>query len=101
MLVFYSHVGEHWYDCISSIQGEVWAHNNCLTLSHFIEVSEPRQGSDWSPVCVLCVSIVLLSTILIFNYGVVPTLFYFFIFNFGVVPTLILIYRLALKWGSK
>lgn len=50
---------------------------NGLTQSHFIEVSEPRQDIDWSPFCVLGVSILLCSTIFIFNFGVVPTVFYF------------------------
>ena len=66
------------HDCISSLRGDVCAHKTSLTPQLFIEVPVPRQESDQSCICVLGVSIVPVSTILIFDFEIVPTVWYFF-----------------------
>ena len=40
----------------------------------------PSQESEWSCTCLLRVLIVPLSTILIYDFGIVPTVWYFFVF---------------------
>ena len=56
---------------------EVWVHNNTsLTKSFFIE-PVPSQESARSCICVLGVSMLTVPTIVIFDFGVVPTLWYF------------------------
>jgi hypothetical protein len=48
-----------------------------LTPTILIEVSIPRQESEWSCICVIVVSVLPLSGILIFYFGIVPTVLYF------------------------
>lgn len=60
-------------DHIISLSGETKAHKTCLAPPHFIKVSEPSMKSKWSCICVMSVSISPLSKILIFNFGIVPT----------------------------
>ena len=57
-----------------------------LTLPLFIEVSVPSQESELSCVCVLGVSILPLSTIFLFDFGTVPTMWFCFVFNFIGTP---------------
>ena len=68
---------------ISIVYVEVWVHKNTsLTKSLFIE-PVPSQESARSCICVLGVSMLTVSTIVIFDFGVVPTLWYScLLFNF-------------------
>ena len=69
--------GKHLHDCIISLSEKVWAQKTRLTTSLFIEVPVPRQESERSCICVLEVSILSPSTmILIFDFGIVS---YFFL----------------------
>ena len=72
--------GNHLHNCIISLKREVWACKTSLTLPLFIKVPVPSQESEGSCICVLGVSILPLSTILIFNFRIVPTVWYFFYF---------------------
>ena len=66
--VFYLHVES---TCMTaSLRGEVWAHKSSLIPQLLIEVPVPRQDSERS--------ILLLSTILMFDFGIFLTLWYFF-----------------------
>jgi hypothetical protein len=51
-----------------------------LTTPLFIEMPVPSQKSERSCICVLGLSILPLSTFLIFDFGSVPTVWYFFVF---------------------
>ena len=51
-----------------------------LTPIPFIEVSVPNQDNEWPCSCVMGVSILYLSTILIFDLGTVPTVWYYLAF---------------------
>ena len=69
----------HW--CLTAslsfcIRTEVLNHKTSLASSHFIEVPVPRQESGLSCICVLGVSMLPLSAILIFKFGIVPTAWY-------------------------
>ena len=59
----------------------------------FIEVPVPSQETEQSCICVLRVSIFPLSTILIFDFWIVPTVWYFWIvpavWYFWIVPTVV------------
>ena len=58
-------------------RGEVWAHKTSLTLPLFIDVPVQNQESERS--CILYVkgvSILPLSIILIFDFGIVPIVCY-------------------------
>ena len=68
--------GKHLHDCIISTSREVWAKKTSLTLPLFIEVPVPRQENEWSCICVLGVLILPLSTILIFDFGIVTMVWY-------------------------
>ena len=67
---------------MDSLRGEVWARKTRLTLPLFIELPVPGQESAQSCICVLRVSIFPVSRILIFDLGIVPTVWYF-----RIVPT--------------
>ena len=76
--------GKHLHDRIISLRGEiwtgeVWAHKTNLTLPHFIEVPV-LQESQRSYICVPRLSVLVLSTILIFDFGIVPIVWYFLFF---------------------
>ena len=58
-----------WYICIK------------ITQSKYVT----SQESERSCICVLGISILPLSTILIFDFGIVPTVWYFWYFR--IVPT--------------
>ncbi len=62
---------------IISLRVEVWAHITSLTPPHFIEVAVPSLESEWSCICVSGIWILPLSTILIFDLGIVQTVWYF------------------------
>jgi len=64
------------------MNSQVWTHKTCLISPLFIEVTVPSQESEWSCICVLVVSILPLSTILILHFGTVPIVWYFFCFSF-------------------
>jgi len=71
-------------DCIISLRGQVWAHKTYLSPTFFIGVLVPSQESERSGIYVLWVSIVPLSTILILDFGIVPTVWnilFFILFN--------------------
>jgi hypothetical protein len=59
---------------VNSLRCEVWEHKASLTSPLFTEVPVPSQTSEGSCICVLGVLILNLSTILIFDFGIVPTL---------------------------
>ena len=69
---FYPHVVIIFLDRITSLRGEVWTNKANLALPRFIEVPVPSKESERTCICVLGVSVLLLSTILIFDYGTVP-----------------------------
>ena len=73
--------GKHLHDCLISPREECQPHKTSLTLSLFNEVSVLRQESERSS-NLLEVSNLPLSTILMFDFGIVPTVWYF-----GIVPT--------------
>jgi hypothetical protein len=60
--------GKHLHACIISLKKEVWVHKTSLTLPLFMEVPVPIQEHERSCICVLGVSILPLSTILIFDF---------------------------------
>jgi hypothetical protein len=72
---------------MDSLRGEVWARKTSLTLPLFIELPVPSQESAQSCICVLRVSIFPVSRILIFDLGIVPTVWYFFVFHFITTTT--------------
>ena len=75
--------GKHLHDRTISLRGKVWAHNSNLTPPFiFIEVPVLNQESERSSICVSGVSILHISTTLIFEFRIVPTLRYFFVFVF-------------------
>ena len=73
--------GKHLYDHIISIREEIWAHEISLAQPIVIEVPVPSQESEHSCISVLELSIVPLSTILIFDFEIVPTVWCFLFFN--------------------
>ena len=72
------------HDRVISLRGELWAHKTSLTPPLFIEVSVPSQESERSCIFVLFVSILPLSTMFLFDFGVAPTVF-FFLFYYSSV----------------
>jgi len=62
-----------------SLRGKLWAHKPSLLAPPFIKVSVRSKESERSCIFVLEVSI---STIMIFYFGIVPTVTYFFVFHF-------------------
>ena len=68
--------------CILSVSNlyRIKAYKTSLTLPLFIKLPVPNQGSEQSCICVLEASILSFSTILIFNFGIVPTVWYFLCF---------------------
>ena len=56
------------------------AYKTSLTLPLFIEMSVPSQESERSCICVLGATILSFSTILVFDFGIVPTVWYFLFF---------------------
>jgi len=67
---------KHLQDRIISLRGDVWVHKTSLTPPFVLEVPVPRQESEKSCLCVLGISMLPLSTILIFDFKV------FFCFHF-------------------
>jgi len=64
-----------------SLRGEAWAHKTSLTPPLFFKcLSQLNQESEQSCICAFEVSILHLSMILIFDFGIVPTVWYFFVF---------------------
>ena len=68
------------YDLIISLRGKDWVHITSLALPLVIEVPVSSQESEKSCICVLGVSTLPMSTILMFDVGIVPTLWYFLFF---------------------
>jgi hypothetical protein len=69
---------KHLHDCIISVRVDVWAHNISLTPPLFIEVPIPSQKSARSCICVLRVSILSLFKILIIEFEINLTVWYFY-----------------------
>ena len=69
--------GKYLHDHIISLRGEIRANKTCLTLPLFIEVSEPSQEVEQSCICVLKVTMLLLSTIFLLDFRTVQTVWYF------------------------
>ena len=67
---------KHLHNCIISLSGEVWVHKTSLTPLLFNEEPVRSQKSQRSCNCVLVVSILPLSTILLFDFGTVPRALY-------------------------
>ena len=65
--------------CLLSLSNiyRIWVYKLSLTLPLFIEVPVPIQESERSCIYVLGVLILSFSTMLIFDFGTVPTVWYF------------------------
>ena len=59
---------------------EVWAHSTSLTISLVIELHALSKETQRSCICVCIVSILSLSTVLIFEFRIVPMVRYVFLF---------------------
>ena len=70
--------GKQLHDHIISLIGDVWG---CLTPSLFIELPISSQESELSYICVIEVSVLSLSLILLLDLGTVPTVFLIVCFN--------------------
>ena len=68
------------HDRAISLRVVVCGNKTSLTPPLFIEVSVPSQESEWSYICVLRVSILPLSTIVLLGCGTVPTAVFFVLF---------------------
>ena len=68
--------GKHLLDRITSLKWQVWAHQANLIPPLFIEVHVTNQKSKRWCICVLEESILPLSTILIFDFGIDPTVWF-------------------------
>jgi len=75
----FTHMWKHLHDHIISLRGGVWAHKTSLSPPLCIEVPVQRQESKQLCICVFGISILPLSTISIFYFGIVPTVIFFFI----------------------
>ena len=64
---------KHLYDSTISLR-KAWAQNASLTTPRLIEVPVPSQESEQSCIFVLRVSILPLSTTLIFDFGIFPAI---------------------------
>jgi len=73
---------KHLHDRIISLRGEVWVHQISLTPPLFIEVPISRQECRPSCICVLGLFIWPLSMVLIFEFGIVLTVWYFLVSHF-------------------
>ena len=87
----FTHMSKHLHDRIIPLRGNVWDHRTSLTPPlYFIEIAVPNQESGQSCICVLGYRVCLF-TILLFDLGIVPTVWYFRIVPtvryFGIVPT--------------
>ena len=63
-----------------SLRGAVWTHKTSLTRPHMIEMAVQSQERDRPRNCLLRVSHLPLSTILIFDFGIVPLVWYSLVF---------------------
>ena len=73
-LTFYSHMKSTYMTSL------FWVHRFSLTPLPYFEVPVSSQENERPCICVLEISILLLSTILIFDFGIVPTVWYFWFF---------------------
>ena len=77
-------------DRIISLIGEVWVHKTTSAPPLCYRIAVFQTGNiEWSCVCLLEKSVLPLSTIFIFDFGIVPTVWYFcysfhYIHNFGL-----------------
>ena len=60
--------GKHVHHRIISLRVENWVHKTSLSTPHVIEMPVPSHASERSCICVLGVSILPLSTIMIFAF---------------------------------
>jgi hypothetical protein len=65
---------------IISLRGEIWVHKTSLTQWLFMNVSVPSQESERSYICVLGYRFWPLSSIFLFYFGTVLTVWYFLFF---------------------
>jgi hypothetical protein len=72
--------GKHLHGRIKSLWGEAWAHKTSLVPPHFIQMPVSSQDSERSCICVLVVPMMPLSTIILIDFGIVPTVWYFMFF---------------------
>ena len=77
--------GKYLHDRIISLRGKIWANTTSLTPPLFIEVSVPSNESKRSCICVLEVSILPLSKILIFDFGIIPSVVFFVIHYITII----------------
>ena len=98
---FVESAGKH--DLIVSLKREFWSHYPSLTPPLFIEVYVPSQKSDWWFIFVLEVSILPLSTILVFDFRIFLnlTVWYFFVCRFILIKYPRTIFILTEKFGSR
>ena len=81
------------HDLNISLRGEVCAHNTCLTPPLFFKCQE----SERVCICVLVVSILPLSTILIFDFLIDPTV-HFYCFSFYLHIENTCLYNLSIRF---
>ena len=73
----FTHMSKHLHDRIIPLRGNVWDHRTSLTPPlYFIEIAVPNQESGQSCICVLGYRVCLF-TILLFDFGIVPTVWYY------------------------
>jgi len=71
-----------YYFPMKYFQGRFGGHKTSSTQLLFIKVPVPHRQSEGSCICVLGVLIFRISLILIFDFGTVPTGWYFICFSF-------------------
>jgi hypothetical protein len=69
--------GENLHGRIIFLREKIWAHKTSLTPPSFIEGTVISQESEWSCIIMLGVSILTFSMILIFDFGIGSTVWYF------------------------
>ena len=68
--------GKYLHDRIISLRVKIWAHKTSAFPGLFIDMHVPTQECERSCICILGVSILPLPTIFIFDFGIVPTMWY-------------------------
>ena len=81
--------GKYLHDTIMLLRWEVWGYS--LTPLLFIEVPVPSQESGWSCISVLGLSLLALYTVMIFDFAIVLTMWYYFSFYYTIMICLTLI----------
>jgi hypothetical protein len=81
--------GKYLHDILILLRWDVWGYS--LTPLLFIEVPVPSQKSEWSCISVLGLSFLPLYTVLIFDFAIVLTMWYYFSFYYTIMICLTLI----------